>query len=273
MVTGDLVGYRGLMQTVEGSMEIYSLPALSDNYIFLLHDPDQHVAAVVDAGDAGPVLAELKRLKAKLVTIFNTHYDGDHIAGNRALIAAFPEVVVYGGERSRGRIPGQNLFLSEGSRVSFGGRSAVVLDLPGHTKDHIAYYFAPVEDGVGELFCGDVLFAGGCGRVKEGTPEQSVVALDRVRQLPDETRVWCAHEYTAANLRFAITVDPGNRELQERYAQVQRSPQTPTIPTMLDLEKRTNPFLRWDSPVIQAFTGKRDRTDVFYALRCRKEAF
>jgi hydroxyacylglutathione hydrolase len=109
--------------------------------------------------------------------------------------------------------------------------------------------------------------------VKEGTVDQAVGALDRVRQLPDETRVWCAHEYTQANLRFAITVDPGNRELQERYAQVEREPQMPTIPTMLDLEKRTNPFLRWDSPVIQAFTGKRDRVDVFYVLRCRKEAF
>jgi hydroxyacylglutathione hydrolase len=253
-------------------MEIYRLPALSDNYIFLLHDPDQNVAAVVDAGEAGPVLAELKRLNAKLVTIFNTHYDGDHIAGNRALIAAFPEVVVYGGERSRGRIPGQNLFLAEGDRVSFGGRSAGVLDLPGHTKDHIAYYFEP-EDGLGELFCGDVLFAAGCGRVKEGTVDQAVGALDRVRQLPDETRVWCAHEYTQANLRFAITVDPGNRELQERYAQVQRSPQTPTVPTMLGVEKRTNPFLRWDCPEVQAVVGVGDRVDVFYALRCRKEAF
>jgi hydroxyacylglutathione hydrolase len=253
-------------------MEIYRLPALSDNYIFLLHDLDQNVAAVIDPGEANPVLAELKRLNARLVAIFNTHYDGDHIAGNRALIAAFPEVVVYGGARSRGRIPGQQVFLAEGDRVSFGGRSAVVLDLPGHTKDHIAYYFAPV-DGLGELFCGDVLFAGGCGRVKEGTVDQAVGALDRVRRLPDETRVWCAHEYTEANLRFAITVDPGNRELQDRYAQVQRSPQTPTIPTMLELEKRTNPFLRWDSPVVQAFTGKCDRTEVFYALRCRKEAF
>jgi hydroxyacylglutathione hydrolase len=263
----------GLIQTAEGSMEIYRLPALFDNYIFLLHDPDQNVAAVVDAGEAGPVLAELKRLKAKLVTIFNTHYDRDHIGGNRELIEAFPDVLVHGGARSRGRIPGQSLFLSEGDRVSFGGRSAVVLDLPGHTKDHIAYYFAPVEESVGELFCGDVLFAAGCGRVKEGTPAQAVGALDRLRRLPDDTRVWCAHEYTEANLRFAITVDPGNRELRERYAQVQQEPQRPTIPTMLDLEKRTNPFLRWDSPVIQAFTGKRDRTEVFYALRCRKEAF
>jgi hydroxyacylglutathione hydrolase len=253
-------------------MEIYRLPALFDNYIFLLHDPEHNLAAVVDAGEAYPVLAELKRLNAKLITIFNTHYDRDHIGGNRELIEAFPDVVVYGGERSRGRIPGQNLFLSEGDRVSFGGRSAQVLDLPGHTKDHIAYYFEPL-DGMGELFCGDVLFAAGCGRVKEGTVDQSVVALDRVRQLPDDTRVWCAHEYTRANLRFAITVDPGNAELQARYAEVQREPMIPTIPTMLGLEKRTNPFLRWDSPVVQAFTGKRDRTEVFYALRCRKEAF
>jgi hydroxyacylglutathione hydrolase len=253
-------------------MEIYRLPALFDNYIFLLHDPEHNLAAVIDPGEAYPVLAELKRLDARLVAIFNTHYDGDHIAGNRELMAAFPDLVVYGPERSRGRIPGQSLFLREADRVSFGGRSAVVLDLPGHTKDHIAYYFEP-EAGLGELFCGDVLFAGGCGRVKEGTPAQSVAALDRLRRLPDNTRVWCAHEYTEANLRFAITVDPANAELQARYAEVRRQPLTPTIPTMLALEKRTNPFLRWDSPVIQAFTGKRDRTEVFYALRCRKEAF
>lgn len=255
-------------------MEIYRLPALFDNYIFLLHDAENNVAAVVDAGEAYPVLAQLQRLNARLVAIFNTHYDGDHVAGNRELLAAFPDVVVYGGARSRGRIPGQQVFLSEGDRVSFGGRWAQVLDTPGHTKDHIVYYFPPTEtEEMGELFCGDVLFASGCGRVKEGTPEQSVTALERLRQLPDRTRVWCAHEYTQANLRFAITVDPENQELQNRYTQVQAEPLEPTIPTMLGLEKRTNPFLRWDSPAVRAFTGEGDRVAVFYALRCRKEAF
>ena len=131
-------------------------------------------------------------------------------------MAAFPNVCVYGGIEDRGRIPGQQVFLEDGDRVQFGDRDAEVYFIPGHTRAHIAYYFPPIADESGELFCGDTIFAGGCGRLFEGTPAEMVSSMTKLRQLPDDTRIWCAHEYTLGNLKFAITVDPENGELQQR---------------------------------------------------------
>ncbi|HEY9666962.1 MAG TPA: hydroxyacylglutathione hydrolase, partial [Coleofasciculaceae cyanobacterium] len=205
-------------------MQISRLPALSDNYIFLLHDPEQNVAAVVDPAQAEPVLRCLKELGAELVAIFNTHHHMDHVGGNRQLIQDFPNVRVYGSDRDRGRIPGQQVFLQEGDKIEFANRVGEVLFVPGHTSGHIAYYFPP--DGKsesGELFCGDTLFAGGCGRLFEGTPTQMVNSLSKLRALPDNTRVWCAHEYTLKNLQFALSVDAENVDLQARFAQVQEA--------------------------------------------------
>ncbi|MDB9458045.1 MBL fold metallo-hydrolase, partial [Dolichospermum circinale CS-545/17] len=146
-------------------MQIIRLPVLSDNYIFLLHDPQQNIAAVVDPAEAQPVLDELTKLKTNLVAIFNTHHHGDHVGGNTQLMKKFPEVTVYGGAEDRGRIPGQQVFLQAGDCVQFGNRTANVLFVPGHTRAHIAYYFPPESPReAGELFCGDTLFAGGCGR-------------------------------------------------------------------------------------------------------------
>ncbi len=256
-------------------MEIHRLPALSNNYIFLLHDPVKHQAAVVDAGEPYPVLEKLQELGADLVAIFNTHRHGDHVGGNWDLMEAFPQVVVYGGEASRGLIPGQSVFLSEGDRLRFADREMVVMDVPGHTRDHIAYYF-PGRDGLepGELFSGDVIFAGGCGKLFDGPAAAAVGSIDRLRQLPENTRIWCAHEYTRANLRFAVTTDLVNLELQERYHQVQQLPlETPTVPTTMGMERRTNPFLRWDEATIQAFTGQKEPAAVFAQLRRMKEAF
>jgi len=261
-------------------MDIYRIPVLTDNYIFLLHDPVRQSAAVVDPAEAQPVLEELKKLGATLGAIFNTHHHGDHVGGNRALLAEFPEAVVYGGAEDRGRIPGQQVFLQEGDRIEWGDRPATVLFVPGHTRAHIAYYFpaqasqhdlSPQEGG--HLFCGDTLFAGGCGRLFEGTPAQMVSSLEKLRSLPDTTQIWCAHEYTLNNLQFAQSVDPQNIDLAQRVQQVttQRQRQEATVPSTLGLEKRTNPFLRWDQHTLQEAMGSHDPIQTFARLRGKKD--
>ncbi|HEY9700102.1 MAG TPA: hydroxyacylglutathione hydrolase [Trichocoleus sp.] len=257
-------------------MQIYRLSALSDNYIFVLHDPDRQIAAVVDPAEAEPVLRCLQNLKADLVAIFNTHHHGDHVGGNARLLRTFPEAVVYGGAEDRGRIPGQQVFLQEGDRVQFGDRTAEVLFVPGHTKAHIAYYFPPVRSAeLGELFCGDTLFAGGCGRLFEGSPTQMVDSLSKIRALPDNTQVWCAHEYTLKNLQFARSVDEQNPDLRQRYETVQamRQRSEATIPSVLGEEKQTNPFLRWDQPALQAKVKSQDPIQTFARLRGMKDQF
>ncbi len=257
-------------------MQIHRLPVLSDNYVFLLHDSETNTAAVVDPAVAGPVLDKLEALGAKLTAIFNTHHHSDHVGGNRKLLKAFPAAVVYGGAEDQGRIPGQQHYLSEGDRVEFGDRQAQIFFIPGHTRGHIAYYFAPASDGEpGELFCGDTIFAGGCGRLFEGTPAQMVESIGKLRQLPDNTRVWCAHEYTLSNLKFAVTVEPANQDLQTRFTQVQAARQRDeaTVPSLLGLEKQTNPFLRWDQPTVMAAMEQGDAVRSFGKLRGKKDLF
>ncbi len=257
-------------------MQVIRIPVLSDNYIFLIVDPDRQIAAVVDPAEAAPVLAELARQQLELVAIFNTHHHGDHVGGNKALKAAFPNVCIYGGIEDRGRIPGQQVFLEDGDRVQFGDRDAEVYFIPGHTRAHIAYYFPPALSGEsGELFCGDTIFAGGCGRLFEGTPAQMVSSMTKLRQLPDDTRIWCAHEYTLGNLKFAVTVDPENSELQQRLVDVTaaRLNLIPTVPTNLGIEKRTNPFLRWDIAALQASVASDNAVETFARIRGRKDQF
>ena len=257
-------------------MEILRIPAFQDNYIFVIHNPEDRTAAVVDPADAEPVLACLKELGAQLTVIFNTHHHMDHVGGNRQLLQQFPDATVYGGEDDRGRIPGQQVFITEDDQVTFAGRKAKVFFVTGHTRAHIAYYFAPTKaDNWGELFCGDTLFAGGCGRLFEGTPEQMVHSLSKLRQLPDRTRVWCAHEYTLKNLRFAITVDPDNVALQRRLEAVKeaRRQGQATVPADLALEKQTNPFLRWDSPELQKAVAANAPVQTFARLRGKKDMF
>ena len=257
-------------------MQVIRLNALSDNYIFLLYEPQQNIAAVVDPAASEPVLNQLQHLGAELVAIFNTHHHHDHVGGNQKLMQQFPQLTVYGGIEDRGRIPGQKVFLQEGDRVAFGARSAEVFFVPGHTRAHIAYYFPPTTaDEAGELFCGDTLFAGGCGRLFEGTPTQMVDSLSKLRNLPDKTRVWCAHEYTLKNLQFALTVDANNSELRSRFAQVQeaRDRDRATVPSLLGIEKQTNPFLRWQQPELQAAVKSQDPVQTFARLRGMKDRF
>jgi len=257
-------------------MQVIRLPVLSDNYIFLLHDPDRQIAAVVDPAEAQPVLKRLQELDAELVAIFNTHHHSDHVGGNRQLIDRFPNLCVYGGAEDRGRIPGQQVFLQEGDVISFSNREAKVFFVPGHTRAHIAYYFPPKAAGeMGELFCGDTLFAGGCGRLFEGSPSQMMDSLSKLRTLPDDTRVWCAHEYTLKNLQFALTVDRENPDLQTRLMEVKaaRSRSEATIPSVLGVEKRTNPFMRWDSQTLQSAVKSQDPVQTFARLRGMKDQF
>ena len=257
-------------------MNIYRLPVLSDNYIFLLHDPQQNIAAVVDPAESKAVLQKLAQLQAPLVAIFNTHHHSDHVGGNKTLSYRFPEAIVYASDADRGRIPGQQVFLKEGDLVSFGERTAQVLFVPGHTSGHIAYYFAPLlPQEAGNLFCGDTLFSGGCGRLFEGTPAQMADSLSKIRDLPDNTDVWCAHEYTLNNLKFALTVDEQNQSLHQRFEAVQylRQQKVATIPASLGLEKLINPFLRWDSAILMDKMKTQDPTQSFARLRGMKDQF
>jgi hydroxyacylglutathione hydrolase len=266
-------------------MQVFRLEALSDNYIFLLYvdakrlvgrHGTQNIAAVVDPAEAEPVLKQLAELKADLVAIFNTHHHQDHVGGNQQLMQKFPNLTVYGGVEDRGRIPGQQVFLEDGAHVQFGDRVAEVFFVPGHTRAHIAYYFPPqIADEPGELFCGDTLFAGGCGRLFEGTPAQMVNSLSKLRSLPDNTRVWCAHEYTLSNLKFALTVDGENSDLQKRFEEVQayRSRGEATIPSLLGVEKLTNPFLRWEQPTLQLAAKSNDPVQTFARIRGMKDKF
>jgi hydroxyacylglutathione hydrolase len=247
-------------------MDIVPLPAFRDNYIWTLRD-DRH-AAVVDPGEAGPVKRYLAEEKLKLVAILATHHHPDHTGGISELIAA-GRVPVFGPKGEP--IPELTHPVGQGDKVNVPELAALfsVLDIPGHTRAHVAYY------GLGALFCGDTLFACGCGRVFEGTPEQMVDSLAKLAALPDETKVYCGHEYTLANIQFARQVDPGNAELarREESAQRLRAAGKPTLPSTLGEERATNPFLRCSEPVVvesaNKYLGARiaDPVRVFAAIR------
>lgn len=257
-------------------MNIICIPIFADNYVFLWHDPATHRAMVVDPGQAAPVLEMLDVLQAQLLGIVNTHHHWDHVDGNPHLLAAFPGIPVYGGEGDRGRIPGQTHYLQDGDEVEFLGRQATVFAVPGHTLGHIAYYFAPTPVYPnGELFCGDTLFAGGCGRLFEGTPAQMMASLNRLRDLPPDTRVWCTHEYTQKNLEFALSVDTDNDVLKQRYQSVlrARAQDIATVPTTIALERQTNPFFRYQNAALMAQTHSRTFLESFTLLRSMKDRF
>ncbi len=257
-------------------MKIERIPVLSDNYVFLLYELENCTAAVVDPAVAKPVINKLEELGLDLVAIFNTHHHSDHVGANKKLMEHFPDLCVYGGAEDRGRIPGQQVFLQEGDTVEFAEQVGQVFFVPGHTRAHIAYYFPPTKgEDTGNLFCGDTLFAGGCGRLFEGTPSQMVDSLSKFRVLPDNTLVWCAHEYTLNNLKFALTVDSNNTDLQKRFESVKcdRAINKATVPSLLGIEKKTNPFLRWDATSLQALTKMQEPARVLGRLRGMKDNF
>lgn len=227
------------------NFEVIPLRAFSDNYVWTLRDAGH--AAVVDPGDARPVLEYLKREKLELVAILNTHHHADHVGGNAELREHF-RVPVFGPHDPRIAEVTQRLRDGETCTLPHFGIEFKVLEIPGHTRSHIAFV------GGGMLFCGDTLFAAGCGKLFEGTPQQMHQSLSKLAQLPDSTRVYCGHEYTLSNIRFARAAEPGNAALREFEARARklRDRDLPTLPTDLKQEKATNPFLRCSEPgVIQ----------------------
>jgi hydroxyacylglutathione hydrolase len=255
---------------------IIPIPAFSDNYIWVVREGA--TAAVIDPGDAAPVLAYLEREGLALAAIITTHHHGDHVGGNSALLARFP-VPVFGPAHER--IPGRTHALAEGDAIAVPGMvlALSVLDVPGHTSGHIAY----VGDVAGTpvAFVGDTLFAGGCGRLFEGTAAQMAASLGKLASLPGETRVYCAHEYTLANLKFALAVEPGNTALieRQRHEQDKRERGEPTVPSTIAVERATNPFLRVDEPAVfaaaQAHAGRplADAVEAFAVVREWKNGF
>ena len=255
-------------------MELIPLPAFNDNYLWLLHDGRD--ALVVDPGDAAPVQSALQQRGLALRGILVTHHHGDHTGGVAALRQA-TGAPVYGPAREA--IPAPFEPLHGGQSVPLLGIDWQVIDVPGHTAGHIAYYAADV-DGAPLLFCGDTLFSAGCGRVFEGTPAQMLASLDRLAALPANTRVCCAHEYTLSNLRFAAAVEPGNAALADytRQCQALRAQGMPTLPSTVGTERAINPFLRSREPaVVQAARARSGAADeevaVFAALREWKNQF
>lgn len=219
---------------------VHRVPALADNYVWLF-EYAPGVAAVVDPAESAPVLAAAHELGLRLSHILNTHWHPDHTGGNAAIKAATGCTII-GPARESHPIPGIDRAVDEGDEVRLGGHVAQVLFVGAHTRGHIAYHFADVP----ALFCGDTLFAMGCGRIFEGTAADMYAALGKLKALPAETNVYCAHEYTLSNARFAITVEPDNAALQARLAEVEaaRAQSLPTVPFTLAEELATNPFLR-----------------------------
>lgn len=253
-------------------LEIEMIPALSDNYVYLAHEPDSGETAVVDPAEAGPVLEAAKARGWRISHILNTHHHADHTAGNLEVREATGAPIV-GPSYDAERIPGITQELSEGDTYKVGAAELKVFFTPGHTRGHISLWFHNAE----VLFSGDTLFSLGCGRLFEGSAEDMWTSLKKLRDLPEATRVYCGHEYTETNARCALTCDPDNAALKARAEEVfsLRKEGKPTIPSTLGVERATNPFLRADDPAVAKAVGLEgaDPVEVFAALRERRNNY
>lgn len=253
-------------------LAVHQFQCLQDNYGYLIHDADNDLTAAIDTPEVDPINRALAEKGWRLTHILNTHHHFDHAGGNLALKEKWGCTIV-GSKSDAERIPGIDVKVGDGETFRFGAHTAHIFDVSGHTIGHIAYYFA--DDAM--LFCGDALFALGCGRLFEGTPAQMWTSLQKLRDLPDDTVVYCAHEYTQANAKFALSVEPHNRQLQDRAAEIDqlRAAGKPTVPSTIGAEKATNPFLRPMSEDLQTTIGKQgaDLVDVFAETRRRKDNF
>lgn len=257
---------------------IHPIPAFADNYIWAALESDSKRVSVVDPGDAQAVIEYLKHNDLLLTDILITHHHPDHTGGIQELVRKYSCRVV--GPGSSG-IKGISEQVSEGDSVTLFDQSFSVIEVPGHTLDHIAYYCNDEDQPAPILFCGDTLFAAGCGRLFEGTPEMMHVSLGKLSSLPADTKVYCTHEYTMANLQFAIAADSENIDLQRRIdsEQAKRAVKQPTLPSSIELELATNPFLRCDEPELQRSVQSRlgrdpkNEIEVFAELRAWKDSF
>ncbi|MBI2361619.1 MAG: hydroxyacylglutathione hydrolase [Deltaproteobacteria bacterium] len=255
-------------------MRVIQIPLLRDNYGYLLVCEETGEAAIVDPSEGEPVLRRAEKEKVSLKAILNTHHHRDHTGGNAFLLERL-SLDVYGHGTDRDRIPGLTHPLDDGDRVILGSLTGRVLFIPGHTRGHVAYLFE------NKLFCGDTLFVAGCGRLFEGTAEQMLASLSRLKALPGDTLVYCGHEYTEKNLQFALTVELNNKKVADKLTQVRalRARGASTVPSTMADEWETNPFLRWDSGEIQqnlnrSFRGVgSDPVSVFAKVRELKDQF
>jgi len=254
------------------SLIIDHLICLRDNFVWLLREPASGAVACVDPSEAVPVKAKLDALGWKLTHILNTHHHPDHTGGNLELKRETGATIV-GPAADRARIPGIDTALAEGETYDFGQERAQVFDIPGHTRGHIAFWF----EGAKAVFTGDTLFSLGCGRLFEGTPQQMWTSLSKLRRLPGDTRVYCGHEYTQSNAKFALTMEPDNATLKERAAEVDRlrAAGQATLPSTMAAECAANPFLRAADPGLARAVGLSpgDPVAVFAAVRTRKDKF
>ncbi|MCY7387489.1 MAG: hydroxyacylglutathione hydrolase [Burkholderiales bacterium] len=241
------------------AISVHPISAFQDNYLWIIQNGSH--AAIVDPGDATPVIEYLGTNDLQLSAIICTHHHADHVGGVEHLLDVLNlrgKIPVFGPASER--IPARTKALSEGDRIAVPGIGLTfdILDVPGHTAGHIAYF------GHGMLFCGDTLFACGCGRLFEGTAAQMTASLTKLKHLPPETKVYCAHEYTMANIKFAEAVEPDNGDLKLRkaFCAAKRHRNLPTVPSTIHLELATNPFLRWDQPAVQAAASLRLKRDI-----------
>jgi hydroxyacylglutathione hydrolase len=251
-------------------LEVHQFPCLSDNYGFLLHDPDSQETACIDTPDADAYLREAAAKGWQITQIWNTHWHPDHAGGNEAIKAATGCTIIAPAVDAP-KIAGVDRSVGQGDTVILGDWEAQVIDVGGHTMGHIAYYLPAARIA----FVGDAVFALGCGRMFEGSAPQFWESLSRIKALPAETMLYCAHEYTASNARFALHADPDNAALRTYADEVEtrRAADQWTVPTKLERELATNPFLRADDPALQARWGGGDAVATFAALREAKDSF
>jgi len=258
-------------------MAIIPVPQLSDNYAYLVVDDTSKECGVVDCAEADKVLAAVKQHGLKLVAVLPTHYHFDHVGGNEDIVRAVPGLRVYGARGENGRIPAQTNEVDDGSTVEIGSLKGRVIGIPAHTNGHVAYYFPQLN----AVFTGDTLFIAGCGRVFEGKAQTMVDSLAKLAGLPDSTQVYCGHEYTEKNLRFALTLEPNNQVLKSKHdwAVKVRAEGKYTIPSTIGEEKQINPFLRTDNDELRATLKKgdpslaNDRVAIFAKARELKDRF
>ena len=255
--------------TLAAMLEVHQFPCLSDNYGYLLHDPASGETAAIDTPDGAEYLKQADARGWKITQIWNTHWHPDHAGGNKTIVEATGATITAPQEVEK--LSPIDRIVGNGDSVSLGDWTARVIDVSGHTNGHIAFYLAEAD----MAFVGDSVFALGCGRMFEGEPEQFWNSLDRIRQLPDNTMLYCAHQYTQANAKFALHADPDNTELKLYANRIdeKRAKGEPTVPTILSRELETNPFLRADKAYMRDRWGGNSPSETFAALRAAKDNF